>query len=90
MTDKDEILTSAQVADMLGISMGNLAARRHRGTGPAFERIGHRTVIYRRGDVERWLESPTGEDSLDDRVARLEDEVAELRRRVDGLARKRR
>ncbi len=90
MTGEDEILTSAKVADMLGISMGNLAARRHRGTGPQYECIGHRTVIYRRADVERWLESPNGEDSLDDRVARLEDEVAELRKRVDGIARRKR
>lgn len=90
MIEKDEILTSAQVADMLGISMGNLATRRHRGTGPKFERRGHRTVIYRRADVDQWLKSPTGEDSLDDRVARLEDDVAELRKRVNGLARRKR
>lgn len=75
----DDILTSEQVADMLGISRNALAARRSRGAGPAYSRTGHRTVIYRRVDVEQWLaDNAEGNDTLETRVAELERRVADL------------
>jgi len=32
------------------------AAKRHRGNGPVFIRLGGRSIYYRRSDIEKWLE----------------------------------
>jgi predicted DNA-binding transcriptional regulator AlpA len=51
-----EILTTAEVAEMTRLSVATLRYWRHAGTGgPASFKLGRR-VMYRRADVEKWLE----------------------------------
>lgn len=50
----DEILSSRQVAEMLGISLNTVYTMRHRGIGPAGWNRGKR-LVFRRGDVESFL-----------------------------------
>lgn len=52
-----EMLTTAQVAPMIGYTHGSLIKLRQRGGGPKFYRLGYKTVRYRREDVEAWIES---------------------------------
>lgn len=49
------LLTTAQVAEMTGVSENTLRWWRHVGEGPASFRIGRRKVAYRRDDVDAWL-----------------------------------
>lgn len=51
------LLTSKQVAEMLGTTVGALAVMRHRGQGPAYIKQGHRKIRYRPEDVENWIRS---------------------------------
>lgn len=53
------VVSSAEAAQMLGISPRTLANWRVQGRGPAYVRIGKNRspVLYRVGDVESWLES---------------------------------
>jgi predicted DNA-binding transcriptional regulator AlpA len=51
-----ELLTIAEVAEMTRLSVGTLRYWRHVGTeGPASFKLGRR-VMYRRADVEKWLQ----------------------------------
>jgi excisionase family DNA binding protein len=51
-----ELLTVAEVAEPTRLSVGTLRYWRHAGTGgPASFKLGRR-VMYRRADVEKWLE----------------------------------
>lgn len=80
MSTENDTLTSAEVAALLGITPATLAARRHRGTSPQFTRKGHRTIVYRREDVERFIAAggaPTTAE-LARRVAELESRVTRL------------
>lgn len=55
----DDLMSRADVARLLGVSIRTVAGWAQRGTGPAFRRIGRR-AIYRRSDVNAWfLEQPT-------------------------------
>lgn len=56
VTDPDELLNQSKVAKILGTTEKFLEARRCRGGGPNFIRVG-RLVRYRRSDVDTWLES---------------------------------
>ncbi|SLH66719.1 Uncharacterised protein [Mycobacteroides abscessus subsp. abscessus] len=80
MSTKTDTLTSAETAALLGITPATLAARRHRGTSPRFTRTGHRTVVYRREDVEAFI-AAGGEPT----TAELARRVAELESRVTRL-----
>jgi len=53
--DDDELLTTAQVAEWLGVSPQWLEARRARGGGPPFVRLSPRVVRYPRGGTRSWL-----------------------------------
>lgn len=55
MTTPDLIAT-ADVAELAGVSQRTVQTWRSRGTGPRFQRIGATYVVYERGEVERWLE----------------------------------
>ena len=55
-TDNDQMLTTRQVANMLGVSMQWLEIGRHRNYGPPCIQLGERCVRYRRDDIARWLE----------------------------------
>ena len=54
--DPDDLLTTSEVAEWLGISTQWLEIGRSRGYSPDFLRLSPRRVRYRRGDVIRWLE----------------------------------
>lgn len=79
-------LTSAETAELLGITTGTLAAWRHRGTSPTYTKVGHRTVVYRRKDVEEFLahrgETVPSIAELAARVSELEGKVSRIERRV--------
>jgi hypothetical protein len=48
-------MTPAELAPLLKTTPQGLANHRYRGTGPAFVKAG-RKVLYRRQDVDAWLE----------------------------------
>ncbi len=50
------LLSEKQAADFLQLQPRALQAWRTRGGGPAYLRIGHRTVRYLPADLEAWLE----------------------------------
>lgn len=50
-----EILTAADAASLLTLSPRTLAQLRTDGTGPTYAKIGRR-VVYRKIDLERWVE----------------------------------
>ena len=55
----DDLLTTRDVAEWLGVSVQFLEIGRHRGYGPKFVRIGPARIRYRRSDVLAWLEDRT-------------------------------
>jgi predicted DNA-binding transcriptional regulator AlpA len=55
--DADELLSTMQLAALLGVSTQWLEIGRSRGYGPPFKTLGPRMIRYRRGDVRAWLES---------------------------------
>jgi len=52
----DDLLTTAEVAQWLGVSPQWLETRRTNGGGPEFERLSPRVVRYRRGKVRAFLD----------------------------------
>lgn len=50
-------LDTPQLAAMIGKSVKTCARWRHNGIGPKYVRVGPRSVLYRRSDVETWLNS---------------------------------
>jgi len=55
-SDSPKLLTSQQVAEMLGVTEWCLRNWRHLGTnGPKFIKLGDRFIRYRQSDVEAWL-----------------------------------
>jgi predicted DNA-binding transcriptional regulator AlpA len=61
----DDVLSTAQVADWLGISTQFLEIGRCKDYGPKFIRIGARAIRYRRADVVKWLEARTHESTAE-------------------------
>jgi Clp amino terminal domain, pathogenicity island component len=57
--DDDELLTTQQEADWLGVSPQWLEIGRVRGYGPPFERLGPKIIRYSRGKTRRWLNERT-------------------------------
>jgi predicted DNA-binding transcriptional regulator AlpA len=53
---KDELLDTGEVSAVLHVPVATLRWWRHQGTGPKAFRLGARKVMYRRSDVEQWLE----------------------------------
>lgn len=53
----DELLTTAEVSDVLKTPVATLRYWRHNGSGPRSFRLGPRRVMYRRSDVLAWLEA---------------------------------
>jgi predicted DNA-binding transcriptional regulator AlpA len=52
----DELLTSRQLAQWLGVSQTWVEIGRVRGYGPPFERLGPHLIRYRRAKVKAWLD----------------------------------
>jgi len=53
---EEKLLTPAEAADYLNVSLTWLQEKRAAGNGPPAIKIGHRTVRYRRCELEAWLE----------------------------------
>lgn len=50
-------LTTRQLADMLGVSVGTLRVWRHQGVGPRYLKLGGRKTShcrYAMSDIEKW------------------------------------
>lgn len=56
-----EWLSEAQVADLLGYSVGTVRQWRQRGQGPRYYKHGPRVIRYLRSDVDRWLRASVQE-----------------------------
>lgn len=52
----EPLLNTRATADVLGVTPEALRVWRHRGQGPVAIKYG-RQVMYRRADIEAWLES---------------------------------
>ncbi len=50
-----EILTTKEVEAEYGFNQGTLRYWRHRDEGPASFRMGKKTVVYRRAEIEKWI-----------------------------------
>lgn len=57
-------LTAGQAAKVLGLAASTLAKLRLIGNGPAYCKLGRR-VVYRREDLDAWLESHVARDTSD-------------------------
>jgi predicted DNA-binding transcriptional regulator AlpA len=57
--DGDQMLTTMQLANWLGVSHQFLETARVKGTGPKFIKVTGRQLKYRRDDVLKWLEDRT-------------------------------
>ena len=57
--DEDELLTTTQVAEWLGVSEPWLEIGRHKGYGPPFVAIAPRLIRYPRSSVLAWLHERT-------------------------------
>ncbi|NMN01327.1 hypothetical protein G1C96_1916 [Bifidobacterium sp. DSM 109958] len=53
------MLTNAQTAARLGVSVKYLNNMRYSGRGPAFIRLSRRCVVYDAGVVNAWIEANT-------------------------------
>ncbi|MGY2019363.1 helix-turn-helix transcriptional regulator [Nocardia gipuzkoensis] len=51
-----EYMTTRDVSELTGIAEGTWRYWRHTGTGPASFRLGGKRVVYRRSEIERWIE----------------------------------
>ena len=55
----DDLLTTRQVADWLGVSTQWVEIGRSKNYGPPFKRLTARSIRYLRGDVLKWLKTRT-------------------------------
>lgn len=76
MDKLDSLLTSAVLADELGVTESALAKWRVTGDGPPFLKLGHRLIRYPRSGVETWkldkLRQRTCDRRQDQRPALME------------------
>lgn len=52
----DQLLTTAEAAQLLNIPPATLRWWRHQGTGPKAFRLGSRKLMYKKSDLLRWLD----------------------------------
>lgn len=55
----EQLLTTVQVAAMLGLKPSHLERLRHQGKGPVCIKFGYRTIRYAPSAVQAWLEAQT-------------------------------
>ncbi len=55
----NNLLTTQQLAEYLGVAVSTLIQYRRDGNGPTYIKLGH-LVRYRMQDVESWLEAKMG------------------------------
>ena len=53
----DSVLTTKQLADLIGVSVRKLERDRQDGTGVPYIKFGKKRVLYRGADVEAYLEA---------------------------------
>ena len=58
-TKADDLMTEAQLCARLHITRRTTLRWRASGDGPAYVRAGERRVLYRRGDVDAWIDDRT-------------------------------
>jgi hypothetical protein len=62
---ESELLTPEQVCDLIpGLTRGKLANMRYTGEGPSYFKPTPKTVVYRRVEIFRWLESTAQSSTL--------------------------
>jgi predicted DNA-binding transcriptional regulator AlpA len=59
-----DVLRACDAARFVGLSASTLAKLRLTGNGPVYCKLGRR-VVYRRVDLEQWLQSRTTRDTSD-------------------------
>lgn len=53
----DDLIPAAEMKNLFpGTNDQTWAAKRHRGNGPVFIRLGGRRIYYRLADIEKWIE----------------------------------
>lgn len=57
----ERLLSTAQVADWTGVSQNTLRFWRWDGRGPRWFRLGPKTVKYKTGDVQQWVDAQYAE-----------------------------
>jgi predicted DNA-binding transcriptional regulator AlpA len=53
--DSDDLLTTSEISEWLGLSTSYFEIGRHKGYGPPYIRVTARRIRYRRADVLAWL-----------------------------------
>ena len=53
------MMTANELAEILHVSPRTLQQWRYRQQGPGYVKVSHRTVLYDREEVERWLATRT-------------------------------
>jgi excisionase family DNA binding protein len=52
----DQLLTTAEAAEVLNTPVATLRWWRHQGVGPKAFRLGARKIMYKSSDLHRWLD----------------------------------
>lgn len=55
----DDLLRTKEAAERLRLSHRTMERWRTIGAGPRFVKLGAKSVAYRRGDLDRWLDANT-------------------------------
>jgi excisionase family DNA binding protein len=55
--EPDQLLTTAEAAEILNTPVATLRWWRHQGKGPKAFRLGPRKVMYKKSDLHRWLDA---------------------------------
>ena len=64
MTDQEFLLTTKQVARMLGLAPYTMAKFRRKGMGPKYLQLGKNTIRYKKTDVIAWIDQIIDEESF--------------------------
>lgn len=54
---EEKILSSKEVAELLGLTSAALTQMRYLGRGPNYVRLSNQRIRYRMSDVDAWLQS---------------------------------
>lgn len=63
--DPDDLLSTSELSEWLGMSTAFFEIGRHKGYGPPFIRVSARRIRYRRVDVLEWLKARTHRSTRD-------------------------
>ena len=64
MTKRNDLMTTTEAAEYVGLSPRTLERYRVTGEGPKFLKVGRR-VLYRRSDLDGWLENKVRHSTSD-------------------------